>query len=71
MKSMLKKAVLAAAFALPLSGNAFAHDCPIKEGVEGPPSCDVPHELPEPSSPLLFLAAAGVAGIVLKIRKKK
>lgn len=67
MNLMWKKMVLAAVCVLPVSA-VFANDCPIAPG-DGPPQCAA--EVPEPSSPLLFLAAAGVAGVVLKIRKKK
>jgi len=38
--------------------------------VNGDLVCVMPTELPEPSSPLLFLGAAVVAGAVLKLRKK-
>lgn len=74
MNLIYKKAVLAAVFVLPFSGSVFANNtgCPGDAapvmGANGP-ECPAT-ELPEPSSPLLFLAAAGIAGVVLRIRKK-
>jgi hypothetical protein len=75
MNLMYKRLVLATALALPLSASVFANDisCPGgaspvmgDNGVECPAT-----ELPEPSSPLLFLAVAGVAVAARKLRKKK
>jgi hypothetical protein len=75
MKLTCKQLVLAAAFFLPLSSSVLANDisCPGgatpvmgDNGVECPAT-----ELPEPSSPLLFLAAAGVAVVARKFRNKK
>jgi len=75
MKLTSKQLVLATALFLPLSSGVFANDisCPGgatpvmgDNGVECPAT-----ELPEPSSPLLFLAAAGVAVAARTLRKKK
>jgi hypothetical protein len=75
MNHMCKKAILAAVFLLPFSASVQANDlsCPGNatpvmgdNGVECPAT-----ELPEPASPLLFLAAAGVAVVARKFRNKK
>jgi hypothetical protein len=68
------KAICSAAILATLSASAFAiptqnPTCPPGQVLVGPGVCG-PAEVPEPSSPLLFLAAAAVGGVVLKLRKK-
>lgn len=71
MKAVIVKAALAAAVLASFSSPAFAlgHTCPAGQVPISPTACG-PAEVPEPSSPLLFLAAAAVGGVVLKLRKK-
>lgn len=73
MKTIIINAVLVSASLFVFNSNALADSCPSGEFdiVDGVPVCKVVNDVPEPSSPMLFLVAAGVAGIVLKMRKKK
>ena len=75
MNRLFKPAVLAAVFLLPLSASVHANDIQCPGGAtpvmgDNGPECPAT-ELPEPSSPMLFLAAAGVAFAARKIRRKK
>jgi hypothetical protein len=75
MKLMCKQLVLATVFLLPLSASVFATPVSCPGGAtpvmgDDGPECPAT-ELPEPGSPLLFLAAAGVALVARKIRHKK
>lgn len=63
MKQILTNAVLAAVAAYGVAGDALANFC----GFGDYPACDVP----EPSSAYLFVGAAAVAALVVKLRKKK
>lgn len=66
MKNLYGKVVLTAAFYAGVMAEALAN--PFCGDISaGEPPCDVP----EPSSAYLFLGAAAVAGIVIKLRKKK
>lgn len=70
MNLLSKKLLLAAAILLPLSADVLAGDAPVqcfKDGV--PAAC--PTQLPEPSTPLLMLGAAGVAIAARAIRNRK
>lgn len=69
MKVVFAKVAFALAALTAVNSSAFATSCEIQPGTF-PPVCKPVGEVPEPSSPLLFLAAAAVAGVVLKIRKK-
>jgi len=77
MKLICKQVVLAAVFLLPLSASVYANDVGCPGGAapvmgDNGPECPAPAaELPEPSSPLLFLAAAGVAVVARKLRNRK
>jgi hypothetical protein len=64
MKNVLTKLVIAGAAVYGVVGEALANGyC----GWGSYPACEVP----EPSSSMLFLGAAGVAALVIKLRKKK
>jgi hypothetical protein len=69
MKVVIAKAAFVLAALAAVNTSAVATPCEIVPGTF-PPVCKPTGEVPEPSSPLLFLAAAAVAGVVLKIRKK-
>lgn len=71
MKHVCKKAALAALFLLPLSGSVLANpNCTPVIGPDGQPTC-APAELPEPSTPMLFLGALGVGIVARAIRNRK
>ena len=71
MKLVCKKAALAALFLLPLSGSVLAN--PSCTPVFGPDGVPLPcaTELPEPSTPMLFLGALGVGIVARAIRNRK
>ena len=56
-----------------LSGQAQARGCRAADNNDPDyatlPVCTAVTQVPEPSSPLLFVAAAGVAGLVFRLRK--
>jgi hypothetical protein len=76
MKAVINTlAILATSFVV-MAGPAHAGMCRDADNTD-PAYKDLPvcaatptGEVPEPSSPLLFLAAAGMAGIVMRMRKK-
>lgn len=73
MNLMSKKLALIAAILLPLSADVLADNVNCPGGVVNGPNglqC-APTELPEPSTPLLFLGAAGVAIAARAIRNRK
>jgi len=74
MKAIFAKAAVAVAGLAFFANGAMANpeDCTGGQIVQvgDDLQCVMPTELPEPSSPLLFLGAAVVAGAVLKLRKK-
>jgi hypothetical protein len=72
MKVVVAKLAIAVAALAAVHTSAFATPCEIVPGTFPPVCVPTPTaEVPEPSSPMLFLAAFAVAGIVVKIRKKK
>jgi len=62
MKNVVKHLVLASAPLLLLIGDAAAETCGGRFG---------PCQVPEPSTPALFIGALGVIALVAKIRNKK
>lgn len=62
MKALIQNAGYSAFMLVAFCGDAFARPC----GASPLPACEVP----EPGSPMLFVAAAAAVGIVLKMRKK-
>lgn len=67
MKALIKNAAFVAASLILLSGQAQARPCSNTDPKL--PACKPVGQVPEPSSPFLFLAAAGVAGLVFRLRK--
>lgn len=62
MKALIQNVGYSAFMLAVFCGDALARPC----GASPLPACEVP----EPGSPMLFIAAAAAVGIVLKIRKK-
>jgi hypothetical protein len=62
MKALIQNAGYSIFMLAAFCGDALARPC----GASPLPACEVP----EPSSPLLFIVAAAAVGVVLKMRKK-
>lgn len=74
MKAMIKTFAFVATSLVVMAGPAHAEACR-EPGNTLPkyaalPVCKPSADVPEPSSPLLFVAAAAMGGLVLRMRKK-
>jgi hypothetical protein len=74
MKAMIHTLAIVATSFVMMAAPAHAESCRDASDTSprhaGLPVCKPEGTVPEPSSPLLFLAAASVAGLVLRMRKK-
>jgi hypothetical protein len=74
MKAVINTLAIVATSFVMFAGPAHAESCRDATDTSvrhaGLPVCKPTGNVPEPSSPLLFVAAAGVAGLVLRMRKK-
>jgi hypothetical protein len=74
MKAMIKSFAFVATSLVLMSGPAHADACRDASNTNPKyaslPVCKPTADVPEPSSPLLFVAAAAMGGLVLRMRKK-